>query len=79
MDHFIRIIHLHQMDDDIAHVKDQAGLPSGEAAMDQLLHLVRARQETEAEIHAEGLVLAEEANHITRVWAPEPGNLQVSP
>jgi len=78
MDHFIRIIHLHEMADDIAHVKHEAGLPSGEAAMDQLVHLVRARQDAEAEIQVEGLALAEEANHITRVWAPEPGNIQVS-
>lgn len=78
MDHFIRIIHLHQMDDDIARVQFEAGQPGGDAAMEQLVNLVNVRHETQAEIQAEGLVLAEEANLLTRIWSPEPANLQVS-
>jgi DNA primase len=78
MDHFIAIIHLHELDDDIARVQFEAGQPGGDAAMEQLLNLVRARQEAHAEVQAEGLALAEEANAITRIWAPDPTGLQVA-
>jgi DNA primase len=78
MDHFIRIIHVHQMDDDIARVQFEAGQPGGDAAMEQLVNLVNVRHETQAEIQAEGLILAEEANVLTRIWSPEPATLQVS-
>jgi DNA primase len=79
MDHFIAVIHLHQLDDDIAHVEFKAGQPSGgDAAMEQLVNLVRARHDAQAEIQAEGLALAEEANAITRIWAPNPAGLQVA-
>ncbi|MCP3371168.1 DNA primase [Bradyrhizobium cajani] len=78
MDHFIRIIHLHQMDDDIARVQFEAGQPGGDGAMEQLVNLVNVRHETHAEIQAEGLILAEEANVLTRIWSPEPASLQVS-
>jgi len=78
MDHFIAIIHLHELDDDIARVQFEAGQPGGDTAMEQLLNLVRARQEAHAEAQAEGLALAEEANAITRIWAPDPTGLQVA-
>jgi DNA primase len=79
MDHFIAVIHLHQLDDDIAHVQFQAGQAvGGDAAMEQLVNLVRARHEVEAAIQAEGLALAEEANSLTRIWAPSSAGLQVA-
>jgi DNA primase len=79
MDHFIAIIHLHELDDDIARVEFDAGQPGGDVAMAQLVHLVRARHEAEAKIQAEGLLLAEEANNLTRVWAPDQVGLQMAP
>jgi DNA primase len=79
MDHFIAIIHLHELDDDIARVQFEAGQPSGgDAAMEQLVSLVRARQDAHSEIQREGTELAEEASLITRVWAPDGANLQVA-
>jgi DNA primase len=78
LDHFIAIIHLHELDDDIARVEFDAGQVGGDGAMEQLVNLVRARQDTEADIQAEGLSLAEEANSMTRVWAPDPAGLQVA-
>jgi DNA primase len=79
MDHFIAIIHVYELNDDVARVEFEAGQPGGDAAMEQLMHLVRARHEAEAAIQAEGLILAEEANAFSRVWAPEPTGLQVAP
>jgi DNA primase len=78
IDHFSRIIHLLQLEDDIERVKLEAGSSGDDAAMDQLLNLVRERHREEAEIEAEAAVLAEEADTITRVWAPGRANLQVS-
>ncbi len=79
MDHFIAIIHLHELDDDIARVQFEAGLPSGgDLAMEQLLNLVRARQQAHTDIQLEGAALTEEADAITRVWAPGRGDLQVA-
>jgi DNA primase len=78
MDHFMAIIHLHELDDDIVRVQFEAGQSGGDAAMEQLVSLVRARQDANAEVQAEGLVLAEEANALTRVWAPNPAGLQVT-
>jgi DNA primase len=78
LDHFIAIIHLHELGDDIAHVQFEAGRSGGEAAMEQLVNLVRARHEAQADIQAEGLALAEEANTLTRVWAPDQVGIQVA-
>jgi DNA primase len=78
MDHFITIIHLHELDDDIARVEFDAGRAAGDAAMEQLVNLVRARHDIQAEIQAEGLALAEEANSMNRIWAPDPAGLQVA-
>jgi hypothetical protein len=78
MNHFIAIIHLHELDDDIARVQFEAGQPSGDLAMEQLVNLVKTRQETHSEIQVEGANLAEEANAITRVWAPDRGGMQVA-
>jgi DNA primase len=78
MDHFIAIIHLHELDDDIARVEFDAGQPGGDAAMDQLVGLVRARHEVQGQIQGEGLTLAEEANSLTKIWAPDPAGLQVA-
>jgi DNA primase len=79
MDHFIAIIHLHELDDDIARVQFEAGQPlAADIAMEQLLNLVRARQEGQAVIQAEGLALADEANGMARVWASDPAGLQLA-
>jgi hypothetical protein len=78
MDHFIAIIHLHELDDDIARVQFEAGQPSGDAAMEQLVSLVKARQDVHSEIQVDGAALAEEASFITRVWAPDRANIQVA-
>jgi DNA primase len=78
MDHFITIIHLHELDDDIARVQFEAGQPSGDAAMEQLVSLVKARQDVHSEIQVDGAALAEEASLITRVWAPDRANIQVA-
>ena len=79
MDHFIATIHLHELDDDIARVQFEAGQPSsGHSAMEQLLYLVRARQQAHADIELQGAALAEEASVITRVWAPDRADLQVA-
>lgn len=78
MDHFIAIIHLHQLNDDIARVEFEAGQPGGDAAMEQLMNLVRARHDVQTEIQVEGLTLAEEANTFTRIWAPGSTGLQVA-
>jgi DNA primase len=79
MDHFIDLIHLHQIGDDIARVQFDAGQAGGEDAMEQLISLVKAKHETEAAIQAVGLALAEEANQLARVWVPHPVSLQVAP
>lgn len=79
MDHFIATIHLHELDDDIARVQFEAGQPStGDSAMEQLLYLVRARQQAHADVELQGAALAEEASVITRVWAPDRADLQVA-
>lgn len=78
MDHFIANIHLHQLDDDIARVEFDAGQTGGDAAMEQLVNLVKARHDAQAGIQAEGLTLAEEANTLTRIWAPGTVGLQVA-
>jgi DNA primase len=78
LDHFISVIHLEQIDDDVAHVEREAGRPGGDAAMEQLVSLVRTRHETRAAVQAEGLALAEEANALARVWAPKPTGLQLT-
>jgi DNA primase len=78
IDHFGRIIHLHEIDDDIERVKLEAGSSDDDVEMDQLVNLVRERQKEDSEIEAEAAVLAEEADAITRVWAPERGSFQVA-
>jgi DNA primase len=78
IDHFGRIIHLHELDDDIERVKLEAGSSDDDAVMDQLLNLVRERQKEDSEIEAEAAILAEEASVITRVWAPDRAGLQVA-
>jgi DNA primase len=79
IDHFIAIIHLHELDDDIARVEFEAGQPSGsDAAMEQLVSLVKTRQDVRAGVQVEGAALAEEASLLTRIWAPDAGNIQVN-
>jgi DNA primase len=58
------------LDQDIQRARTLAG--EDDSAFDQLLSLVRERQNEHADIEAEGAVLAEEAAEIRRVWAPPP-------
>jgi DNA primase len=78
IDHFARIIHLDELDDDIERFRDAAGQPDNEAAVERLLNLVRERQNEHANIEVEGTELAEEAEEIKRVWAPDRGSMQVA-
>ncbi|HWG06666.1 MAG TPA: DNA primase, partial [Beijerinckiaceae bacterium] len=79
IDHFTRVIHLDELDEDIQHVKVLAGeAENNEAAVEQLLNLVRERQNEHFNIEAEGAELAEEAAQIKRVWAPDIGSMQVA-
>jgi DNA primase len=78
IDHFARIIHLHEIDDDIERVTLEAGSSGDDAAMDRLLNLVRERQREDSEIEAEGAILAEEADMMPRVWASGRGGFQVA-
>lgn len=70
IDHVARRIHLDELDQDIQRARTLAG--EDDSAFDQLLSLVRERQNEHADIEAEGAVLAEEAAEIRRVWAPPP-------
>jgi DNA primase len=68
IDHFARRIHLSELDEDIQWAKALAG--ENDAAVDQLLNLVRERQNEHSDIEVEGAELAEEAAEIRRLWGP---------
>jgi len=74
IDHFARRIHLSELDEDVQRAKTLAG--ENDAAVDQLLNLVRERQSEHANIEAEGSALAEEAADIRRLWGPNPAKSQ---
>jgi DNA primase len=74
IDHFARRIHLNEIDDDIQRAKTLAG--EDDAAVDQLLNLVRERQSEHSDIEVEGATLAEEAAEMRRLWAPNPTKSQ---
>jgi len=68
IDHFARRIHLDELDEDIQRAKVLAG--ENDAAVDQLLNLVRERQNEHSDIEVEGAELAEEGAEIKRLWGP---------
>jgi DNA primase len=70
IDHFARRIHLNELDEDIQRAKGLAG--ENDAAVDQLLNLVRERQIEHAAIESDGAELAEEVENIERVWGRNP-------
>jgi DNA primase len=77
MDHFIRILHLHEIEDDIQRATFEAG-EGDESAVALLLSLVREKHLEQENINAEGQVLAEEAELITRLWAPGRGTMALA-
>ena len=78
MDHFIRILHLHEIHDDISRAQVEAG-EGIESAVDLLLNRKREYQNEEEIIRAEGQLLAEEADAITRLWVPGRGTMDLVP
>lgn len=70
MDHFIMVVHFYEVKKDVARAELEAGSSEGgDAAMNRLVDLVRIRENLRSEIQTEGIVLAEEAENTTRVWA----------
>jgi DNA primase len=72
IDHFVHILHVKQMAQDIETLKAAASGPSADAdhASDRLLTLIRDFQLQHELINSNDSVLAEEAMTIRRVWAP---------
>jgi DNA primase len=67
MDHFINVIHLYEVKKDIE--KAEAAAAESDVAMERLVQLVKVREDLRAEISAEALELAEQAEAITRLWS----------
>jgi DNA primase len=79
IDHFARIIHLDELDDDIKRVRPEAGQSeNNEVAVELLLRLVRERQNERSNVEAEAHELSEEAQEIRRVWAPNRGSMEIN-
>jgi DNA primase len=76
IDHLARRIHLDELNQDIQRVEALAG--DNDELFDRLLSLVRERQNEGAEVEAEGVLLAEEAAEIRRLWAPPPTAQQIA-
>ncbi|MHC1946681.1 DNA primase [Bradyrhizobium sp. UFLA06-06] len=70
IDHLARRVHLDELDHDIQRTKNLAG--DNDDAFDQLLSLVRERQNEHADIEVEGAALAEESAEIRRLSGPNP-------
>jgi DNA primase len=80
IDHFAGILYIHQIDDDIEQARLGAGAPeASDAVMNKLVQLVRQRHLESEEVENTGRNLTEEAETITRVWAPGRGSLQTAP
>jgi DNA primase len=77
MDHFIRILHVNEIREDIQRAKVAAG--QGDVGpVELLLNLVREYHSEQEVIGIEGQNLAEEAGIITRLWAPSRGSMAVA-
>jgi DNA primase len=74
MDHFARILHLHEIEDDIRRAELEAG-EGTESAVALLISLVRERHSEQEIIATEAQALTEEANEFRRLWAPDPGKI----
>jgi DNA primase len=77
MDHFIKILHVHEIEDDIQRATLDAG-QGDESAVARLLNLVRERHAEQESISAEGVALAERAEDIIRIWAPQGGTMHLA-
>lgn len=70
IDHLARRVHLDELDHDIERTKNLAG--DNDDAFEQLLNLIRERQNEHADIEVEGAALAEESAEIRRLSGPNP-------
>lgn len=77
LDHFIRILHWHELEDDIQRARLDAG-EGDESAVARLLNLVREGHAEQEGISAEGVALSEWAEDIIRVWAPQGGTMRLA-
>ncbi|MEO6380994.1 MAG: toprim domain-containing protein, partial [Nitrobacter sp.] len=76
-DHFMKVLHLHEIEDDIQRAKLEAG-QGEESAVARLLSLVRESHAEQENISTEGVALSEWAEDITRVWAPQRGTMHLA-
>ncbi|MDA9430455.1 DNA primase [Bradyrhizobium sp. CCBAU 51627] len=67
IDHFISVIHLYEIREDIRETEPKAA--DSDEAMNRLVELVRLREDLRVEIYSEGISLAEEAESTTRIWS----------
>ncbi len=77
LDHFIKILHWHQLEDDIQGARLDAG-DGDESAVARLLNLVREGHAEQEGISAEGVALSEWAEDIIRIWAPQGGTMHLA-
>ncbi|ABA05694.1 DNA primase [Nitrobacter winogradskyi Nb-255] len=77
LDHFIRILLWHQLEEDIERARLDAG-EGDETAVARLLNLVREGHAEQEAISAEGVALSEWAEDIIRVWAPKGGTMHLA-
>jgi DNA primase len=76
-DHFIKILHWHELEDDIQRARLDAG-EGDESAVARLLNLVRESHAEQESISAEGVALSEWAEDIIRIWAPQGGTMHLA-
>ena len=76
IDHFIKTLHVYELGDDIKRAQLEAG-EGDELAAVRLINLVRVRHTEQESVQAEGQVLAEEAEMITRLWVPGRGKMDL--
>jgi DNA primase len=77
MDHFIKILHVHEIEEDIQRARLDAG-QGDEFAVARLLNLVRESHAEQESIRTEGVALSEWAEDIIRIWAPQGGTLHLA-
>lgn len=77
LDHFIKILHWHELEDDIQRARLDAG-EGDESAVARLLSLVREGHAEQESISAEGVALSEWAEDIIRIWAPQGGTMHLA-
>ena len=73
----MKVLHLHEIEDDIKRAKLEAG-QGEESAVARLLSLVRESHAEQENISTEGVALSEWAEDITRVWAPQRGTMHLA-